>query len=96
MSTSTVEERSIFGESLPPHTVIEWPAPPRVVPALGQLPFAAPSARGQVHRVEPSGDAQGLATRVWVRFHYRNPTGGMSWSAPIAVLPGQPCSVVTP
>lgn len=77
---------SVLAEALAPGVAVEWLAPPSVRAPVGMLPFAAPSARGTVY-----GHEGGAAL---VRFQYKNPTGGMSWSAPIAVLVGQPCTVV--
>lgn len=82
----------VLAEDVPIGTMLEWPSPPRVAAQVGLLPFAAPSAIGRV-----TGVIMGLGgTKRAVRFRYRNPTGGQSWSEPIAVLPGQPCKVVTP
>jgi len=68
-------------------TIVEWPAPPNVQQPIGQLPFCAPSSRGEVWEIKDG--------RAFVRFLYKNPTGGMSWSDPIEVLPGQVCTVVS-
>jgi hypothetical protein len=82
----------IFVEDLEVGTLCEWPAPPRVAAALGDLPFAAPSNRGVV--VKRDAVRTDLAKlKAFVRFQYKNPTGGQSWSAPIEVLPGQACAV---
>jgi hypothetical protein len=56
-------------------------------------PFAAPSATGQVAGVVTA--AAGGYRIAAVRFRYRNPGGGQSWSPPIGVLFGQPARVVT-
>lgn len=65
---------------------LRWATSPNVAPRFGELPFAAPGTIGVVHGFSTDG-------RAIVRFQYKNPTGGMSWSDPIEVLPGQACSV---
>jgi len=84
---------SVLAEIMPIGTFLEWPTAPRVCAPIGTLPFAAPSASGQVVGVVTGPDGR---KHTGVRFRYRNPGGGQSWSEPIGVLPGQACKVVTP
>ena len=92
MTTAPVPT-TVLAEIMPIGTLLEWPAAPRVYAPIGTLPFAAPSAIGQVTGVVTAPDGQRY---TGVRFRYRNPGGGHSWSEPIGVLPAQSCKVVTP
>lgn len=87
MSTDS-DAPTVFAEDMPDGTMLEWPSAPRVATRIGELPFAAPSSVGQV-----SGQPTGLPGKAVqkVRFRYRNPGGGYSWSPPIEVIPGQSC-----
>lgn len=51
---------------------VVFDSPPSVKPAMGMLPFSAPSNRGTIYENVPG--------QVFVRFRYKNATGGISWS----------------
>lgn len=77
-------------DDAPIFTLLEWPAPPGVVGPVGELAFAAPGTIGRVFGIGTGPDGKQYTA---VRFRYRSPTGGTSWSEPICVLPGQPCTI---
>ncbi len=87
------EEFEVLAEDVPIGTILEWPSAPRVSCPIGTLPFAAPSAIGQVTGVVTGDDR---VTRTAVRFRYRTPMGGTAWSEPIGILTGQICKVTNP
>lgn len=72
--------------------VLVWPKPPQVVPPVGELPFAAPSTRGAVHSLQDDLIEVRRST-TFVRFQYKNPTGGLSWSEPLELVRGQICQL---
>lgn len=70
-----------------------WKSPPGVRTLNGV--FVAPSSRGTVagHRADL---ADGFVTNhAIVRFQYKNPTGGISWSEPLELTAGIPCEPET-
>ena len=73
-------------EDAPIGSNVTWSSPPRVKPAIGSLPFSAPSTTGKV---------VGLADfNALVQFRYTTPSGRTAHSEPLEVLPGQLCEIV--
>jgi len=85
---------STFAEQLEVGDRVRYPSPPAtVIPAAYTVgTFVAPGVEGVVERARAVGP-KGIDVAL-VRFEYRTVDGKNLLSAPIGVLPGQPCEVI--
>lgn len=77
-----------YAEDFPVGTKLVFVQPPPVRAPAGELPFCAPSTRGTVYGHVGKGPEGIGRPGVVVRFRYKNPTGGTSWSLPLELSGG--------